>query len=369
MLLFLCNEQLIAEEQVSQEQLEQLKQSIKSVDRWLNKANTEKSGLSRQLQKYEKQISRISNDIRRVNSENIALLGELKQLKAQLKQQKAALELQKRQLIKQLKAVYRQGKQPAIKLLLDADDPQNLSRYIMYFSYINDARGEKIKSFQEALKSLQSTEAKILGQQAQLNRNKERLSDQRKQLTLESKQRKKVLSKLESSIKSKSHRLERLKADQVRLQQLLHEVEQAIANIALPSDATPFSQQKSKLPWPTRGKVRERFGSRVAQGKLKANGIRIATKEDTPVNAIHYGRVIFSDWIRGFGLLLIIDHGEGYMSLYGNNKSLLKETGDWISAGETVAYAGASGGNIESGLYFEIRRHGKPQNPSSWLRK
>ena len=358
-----------AEQQVSQHQLDQLTKNIKSVDRWLDEANTEKSGLSKQLRKYEKQISRISKDIKQINTKNLNLLKDLKSLKAQLKAQKSSLNQQKKHLVKQLKAVYLQGKQPAIKLLLDSDDPQNLSRYMMYFSYINDARGEKIKQFQASLKALESTETNILKQQSQLNKNKALLSKNRRQLNLESKQRKKVLVKLESNIKSKSHRLEKLKADQVRLEQLLREVEQAIANISLPSDAAPFSQQKSKLPWPTRGKVQERFGSRLAQGKLKANGIRISTKEDAPIRAIHYGRVIFSNWIRGFGLLLIVDHDEGYMSLYGNNKSLLKETGDWIAAGETIAYSGASGGNTESGLYFEIRRNGKPQNPTSWLRK
>jgi septal ring factor EnvC (AmiA/AmiB activator) len=107
----------------------------------------------------------------------------------------------------------------------------------------------------------------------------------------------------------------------------------------------------------------------VAQGKLKSNGIRIATKEDGFVKSVHDGRVIFSDWLRGFGLLLIIDHGDDYMSLYGNNKTLLKETGDWITGGEVIAHTRSSGSSKESGLYFEIRYKGKPKNPLKWLKR
>ena len=136
----------------------------------------------------------------------------------------------------------------------------------------------------------------------------------------------------------------------------------------MPSDSAPFSQQKSKLPWPSRGKVVAEYGSSVANGKLKLNGIRIITKENEDVLSIYSGRVIFSNWIRGFGLLIIIDHGNQFMSLYGNNKSLTKETGDWVRVGETIAISSEYTSSLETGLYFEIRKKGKPINPRKWLR-
>lgn len=357
------------DQSASIQQLEALKQNIRSIDQWLDKANSEKSGLAKQLRKYEKEIASISTQIRGLTAKNRQLLNELKTLKTQEKKQLTELGGQKEALIKQLKAIYLQGRQPAIKLLLDSDDPQDLSRYITYFSYINEARSEKIEEYKSALDALAATERSILKQQTLLAQNRQALQESKTSLTRESQQRKRVLVKLEGSIKSKSQELEKLKADQGRLESLLREVEQAIANISLPDDAAPFATQKSKLPWPARGKLRERFGSRIAQGKLKSRGIRIVTGNSESVQAVHYGRVVFSDWLRGFGLLLIIDHGDGYMTLYGNNQSLVKETGDWVSGGDIISYSGNSGGAGESGLYFEIRRHGKPLNPTKWLRK
>lgn len=360
---------LAADQQVSEQQLRELKRNIAKLDRWLDKANTEKTGLSKQLSKQEKQIARVSQNIRTTNAKINNAVDKLSQLKKDERLQQSKLTDQKSFLISQLKAIYQQGKQPALKMLLDSENPQNTARYLAYFAYINDARGEKIAAFKATIESLQMTRQRVLIQQKELNEFKDELEANRKELVMSKLSRKRLLAKLEASIKSESARLNKLKNDQVRLEQLLKEVEQAIANIPLPSDAEPFSQQKSKLPWPSRGKVLQGYGSRIAQGKLRANGIHIATKDNQEIRAVHSGRVVFSDWIRGFGLLLIVDHGEGFMSLYGNNKSLIKDTGDWVRAKETIAYATDSSGKNESGLYFEIRRNGKPTDPRKWLKK
>lgn len=353
----------------SQHKLNQLKKNIHEVNKWLSKANTEKSGLSRALELQEKEINRVSKNIRAINLKISEQVKELKRLKKQGKQQNSSLIQQKEFLIKQLRIAYLQGKQPALKMLLDDDAPQDIARYMHFFSSINDARNEKITAFQSSLAQLKITETSKLKQQAKLNKNRHTLETDRKSLRQNRKQRKKVLAKLSTNIKSNAQRLQKMKADQIRLKELLFELERTVASIPTPADATPFKQQKYKLPWPSRGRVVARFGSRIAQGKLKLNGIRIATQENSTITAIHHGRIIFSNWIRGFGLLIIIDHGDNYMSLYGNNKSLVKDTGDWVSAGETIAYSNESNTKNESGLYFEIRKNGKPLNPSQWLRK
>ena len=353
----------------SQHKLDQLKKSIHEINKWLSQANTEKSGLSKKLEQQEKEINRVSKNIRAIHQKISKQVKELQRLKKLGKQQKSSLNQQKAFLVKQLRTAYLQGNQPALKLLLDDDAPQDMARYMHFFSYINDARNEKITAFQSSLAQLKATETQALKQQTKLNKNRHSLETERKNLRQNRKQRKKVLAKLDSNIKSNAQRLKKMKADQRRLKTLLSELERTVTSIPTPADATPFKQQKHKLPWPSRGRVTARFGSRIAQGKLKLNGIRIATKENSAVTAIHHGRVIFSNWIRGFGLLTIIDHGDNYMSLYGNNKSLVKDTGDWVSAGETIAYSNESSTKNESGLYFEIRKNGKPLNPSHWLRK
>ncbi len=348
-------------------QLEALKTKIAELDRWLTKANNEKSGLVKELEKQEKDIAYISFRLRQIKTENQQLEAQLVDLRKQEQQQQRDLSAQKASLIAQLRALYRQGKQPTLKLLLDSNDPQDVSRHLHYFNQLNAAQKQKLAHFSASLQALKSTQQGILTRQRKLQQNREKLTTQRDDLKEKRASRQRILSKLDARLRSETARMSQLKADQQRLEALLKEVEQAIANLPLPSDAAPFRSLKTKLPWPTHGKVRERFGSRVAGGKLRSNGIRIATKDEQPVKAVHYGHVIFSDWLRGFGLLIIVDHGGGYMSLYGNNKSIAKETGDWVHAGETIAYSGDSGGKQESGLYFEIRKKGSPQNPAHWL--
>jgi len=351
----------------SQAQLKELKNNISKINSWLNKANSEKTGLSKQLEKQDKEINNISRDIRFSNANISKIISELKKLSRQHREQAAALRTQKKFLIKQIQTAYLHGEQSALKMLLNTDNPQDFSRQMKYFTYINEAREEKINLFRNTLNAINATETKTLLKKKGLSEQKRSLQDSLVKLKVQRDQRKKVLIQLESKIQNNAQRLTKMKADQARLKTLLDELEVAIANIPLPSDSAPFYKQKNKLPWPSRGKVLARFGTRIAQGKLKLNGVRLSTQEDDPVKSVHYGRVIFSNWIRGFGLLIIIDHGDNYMSLYGYNKSLVKETGDWVRAGEVIAYSSQSQKNNESGLYFEIRKKGKPQNPSYWL--
>ena len=357
------------EQDVSEQDLRILKTNIAKLGNWLSKANSEKSGLVRELAKQEKQINQLSRDIR--SSKRAITNGQasLKALNIQLKQQQQTIRQQQAFLMEELRALYMQGSQPALKQLLDSNNPLELSRFIAYFSYLNDARSHSIDEFKEALTALEKTERDILKRQKSLNDQKRNLEAKHKTLNKQSALRQTTLNQLRNQITNKSLELSALKENQTRLEQLLREVERAVADFDLTIDNIPFQQQKAKLIWPSRGKVLEKFGVRVAQGKLKSNGIRIATKEDGFVKSVHDGRVIFSDWLRGFGLLLIIDHGDDYMSLYGNNKTLIKETGDWITGGEVIAHTRSSGSSKESGLYFEIRYKGKPKNPLKWLKR
>ena len=170
-------------------------------------------------------------------------------------------------------------------------------------------------------------------------------------------------------INSDEDELKRLQEDQQRLQALLKQVEVAVAKIKLPSDATPFKNMKKKLPRPVNGSYDKRFGKRHKGGQLQWEGDAFYAPIGTTVTSVHYGRVVFADWFRGKGFLMIIDHGDGYMSLYAHNQSLLRDEGDWISQGEAIATLGNTGGLDHAELYFEIRHHGKPQNPKYWLKK
>lgn len=352
----------------SEKQIQQIRQEISQLDEWLKKANSEKSGLASKLRKEEKAIDQVSRDIR-ANQERIGtLLKQLTQLEQDFKAQQLNLRQQRDFYSRQIRASYLQGQQPVLKLMLNSDSPQDAMRQMRYLGYLNQARSDKIQTYQETLAQLKTTEEQLLTQKTELAQEREALAESQKRLNASLAERKHVLARLDSSIKNEAARLTTLKSDQARLENLVKEIETALAKINRSSEPRPRGKQKAKLPWPTHGKVLARFGAQTAQGKLRSNGIRIATEENEPIRAVQSGSVVFSDWLRGFGLLIIVDHGNGLMSLYGNNRSLLKHTGDAVQAEDVIAYASASTTDSETGLYFEIRRDGKPQDPLLWLK-
>jgi septal ring factor EnvC (AmiA/AmiB activator) len=352
----------------SEAKLEQLKAGIKKMTNWLLNANDEKSGLNKDLEQNELKINQLSKSIRSGNKQIKINKDALVKLNLQLTELKAKLTTHRSFLEKQIQVAYFQEEHSKIKLLLNTDNPQDIARQMRYFDFIKNARKEKIDEVLTFLQQIQVTEKSIKQKTDNLELKTKQRESSQLELTFTLKNKHQLLVKLEKNIKSNTQRLEKMQVDQSRLKSLLDELEASLANIDLPSDSAPFSQQKSKLPWPSHGKVVAEYGSSVAKGKLTLNGMRFSTKENDAVTSIYSGRVIFANWIRGFGLLLIIDHGDQFMSLYGNNKNLTKETGDWVRAGETIAISSENTTSLESGLYFEIRKQGKPLNPRKWLR-
>lgn len=353
----------------SEAKLDKLKAGIKKMTNWLFQANDEKTGLNKELKKSELKINQLSKNIHASKNKIDLNKAELLTLKSQLNELQAKLKTHQGFLEKQIQVAYFQEGHSKIKLLLNTDNPQDIARQLRYFDFIKEARKGKIDEILNLLNSIQKTEDNIKQKTVNLEQQTKQLESRQFELSQTLKKKHQLLSKLEKEIKGNTQNLEKMQVDQARLKSLLEELEASLVNIALPSDSAPFSQQKSKLPWPSHGKVVAEYGSSVANGKLTLNGIRFGNKENDAVSSVYSGRVIFANWIRGFGLLLIVDHGDQYMSLYGNNKSLTKETGDWVRVGETIAISSESTTSQETGLYFEIRKQGKPLNPRKWLRK
>lgn len=358
-----------ATQEASEDTLSKIKTGIQKVTQWLTQADSQKSALNKELKQVELSINALSKQIRQTEQQISRNETELRDLRKEQKSHRAALDKQRRQLEKQIQITYLQEENAQLKLLLNTDNPQDLGRIMYYFSAIKDARTQKIASLQTLLTKVRATEQSIANKTQELQEKKQGLEGQQQKLATQLQKKQSLLSQLQQSIQSNQQELGKLQADQKRIETLIKELEAAALKQKFPNDSGPFSKQKSKLPWPSHAKVRSEFGDKIANGKLTQHGVRFNTRDNDPVMAIYSGRVIFSNWIRGFGLLIIIDHGEQYMSLYGNNKSLMKETGDWVRAGETIAVSSQSSTNPESGLYFEIRKNGKPLNPHQWLRK
>ena len=283
------------------------------------------------------------------------------------------------------------GQQAYLKLLFNQEDPGKLSRTMNYFEYMNSAQASRIHNFREVIASLKANETETSkATQALINRQNDLLV-QRQQLVVKRRDRLEVLSKLNQKLVGQDARLAQMQADQEALQKVIDHVKSAYVSIVPPNpkDALPkkssiqpvvhssapppfkphltFSKRKGRMSWPSEGKLLARFGSMDSARRQKWDGVVIGAREGDQVQAIHEGRVVFANWLRGYGLMVIVDHGKGFMSLYGRNQSLFKSVGDWVVAGEVIAEVGDTGGFEFSSLYFEIRYKGAAKNPMQWL--
>lgn len=323
--------------------------------------------LEGQLRHTERQIGATLQELRRIDAEKEALQAHLKSLRARRADQLLALEGQRRALAAQVRSAYLAGREAPLKLLLNQDDPAGVGRLLVYFDYLNRARAERIAAVEATLQDLRRTEREIATQTAALDRAREDGERRRAELVTRKAEREKLVASLRREIRRQGQVLESLRGDEQQLQELLASLAKVLADIPQdPEKHQPFAQLKGRLAWPVAGRLEARFGEARGHGELTWRGVLIATREGSPVHAVSHGRVAFADWMRGFGLLLILDHGDGYMSLYGHNQGLYKTTGDWVEAGEVIGVAGSSGGLDRPGLYFEIRRDGRPVDPALW---
>lgn len=352
----------------SAQQLERLEKRISDIGQWLQEAEDNRGELVRNLRSLEQDIGRLTAHLHQLREREEQLQGELRQLDAQAQILKNQLASQRGALGAQLRNAWMQGDAPGLKVLLNETDPQQLARLMTYHEYLSRDAVLRLQTFQATLAQLQDNRAQALSARAQLTAAQAQARTEQEERQERQTERRQALAALQSDISQRRGELERLQADRTRLEDLVKQVEEAVRAMDLPAQSTPFKQLRAKLPWPTRGKVVANYGESMAAGKMRRNGIIIQAAAEEPVLAVHYGRVVFANWLRGFGLLLIIDHGDGYMSLYGHNGGLLKSVGDWVSAGETVALMGEGSGS-PNGLYFEIRHNGKPGNPAQWLQR
>jgi len=355
------------QQEVTPAQIEDLKERIGDIDEWLADAEEDRSELEQQLASTERRISELTRERRNLREKAEQQQQQLKELEQQEASLKETLSSQRESLKQQIRAAWMEGDAPAVKVLLNEIDPDQMARTMTYYEYLSRNTVERLEAFQKSLRELRQTQARVVVTRAELTDTEATLSKRQQELSASRKEREQTLAALKTEIQSRRSERDELEADRKRLEKLLEDVQQAIASIPAPNESQPFRSLKDKLPWPVQGKVVSNYGDRYADGKLRRNGLLISTSEEAKVKAIHYGRVVFANWLRGFGLITIIDHGDGYMTLYGHSSSLFTSPGDWVAAGETIAMAGQTGGTDTPALYFEVRHNGKPDNPQRWL--
>jgi septal ring factor EnvC (AmiA/AmiB activator) len=281
---------------------------------------------------------------------------------------RTALTQERAALAGQLRATYLIGRQEPLKLLLQAQDPLRSARLFAYYGYLGRARAGQIAAIEQHVEQLDALDTALAQQQQQLGALEAQQHGQLQQLEGLRNERRHVLASLESQNQTREASLARLKTQQSDLERLLRRLNRSLPQVAPPDVATAFGRLRGQLDWPVAGELAAEFGQTRASG-IKWDGILLSTVRDAPVRAVTAGRVVYADWLPGLGLLAIIDHGEGYLSLYAHNDRLYKSAGESVAAGEVIAAAGDTGGRPNPELYFEIRHDGRPLDPRPWFRE
>lgn len=269
-------------------------------------------------------------------------------------------------LASQVKMSYLTGRQETLKLMLNQESPERLGRMMIYYDYLNRERSRRIENVSRelvVLAELAEAADRVTRELAALEAEQQRELERLQRLRGE---REAAVQTLEATIESAEQEIERLQAEESRLAELVREIQEVLAEFPVDSQE-PFSASRGRLAWPIPGTILNRFGESRAGAQVRWQGIQVAAPAGTTVRAVYHGRVVFADWLPGHGLLMIVDHGEEYMSLYAHNEALLKESGDWVAPGEAIAQVGDSGGQSQTALYFEIRRDGDPVDPQPWM--
>jgi murein hydrolase activator len=348
-------------------ELRALNDRIERMTQQVSRDALERERQSVGLRAAEVSLGQARGELTRLNREYADRAGRRTGLAQTREQETQALARQRAALAGQLRAAYMIGREEPLKLLLNQRDPLHSGRLYVYYSYFGRARADEIAQIQQHVLHLTELDTELEQQQTALVNLKSAQQSQLQQLEHARNDRQTVLTSFNAAAHTREEGLARLKTQQADLERLLKELDHSLKTVPPPDNATAFGRARGQLGWPVAGKITARFGARRATG-VSWEGVVIATERGAPVSAVAAGRVVYADWLPGLGLLVIIDHGEGYMSLYGHNDRLLKAAGDSVATGESIAAAGDTGGRASPELYFEIRRGGKPVDPAPWFR-
>jgi len=357
-----------ANKQLSEAHLKKLRNDINELQQYLEAAKDEHAELVKSLQKSDQEVSNISKQVDALKEKLAEERARLKKLQVQQKTLDQSKRKQQRVLTDILLASYKMGQEPHLKMLLNQQDPALVSRNLELLHYFSQAHQEQITTYRNTLEEVDKVAKSVDAKQQQLQSTLAELRSQQQQLTEKRDEQKRLAQSLNEKISGSGDKLARLQQDRQKLINLLGKVEEVFLPYERKQESRPFTALRGKLPNPFSSRPNKMYGMWQSNGKQKWQGWLYKGEQGSDVRAIHHGRIVFSGWLRGYGLLTIVDHGQGYMSLYARNQALLKSVGDWVETGDIIARMGQSGGFDETSLYFEIRHKGRPQNPGRWLK-
>ena len=357
-----------AQEHEARQKLDAVRAEIKALTEQQRAIEGERGEAAKALRTKETALAEVAKDVRALDDKLAAQQADLDKLDAERTKLETALKSQRDALAALLRSAYALGRNEELKLLLQQDDVAAIARVLAYHRYFQRARIDRIDQLSADLQELAEVQDSIRKKTAELATTRDARSAEGVRLDTERAERAVLLEELDAKLKEQGARVAALGKDEKALTELIERLRDVFADIPKQlSGAEPFASMRGRMAWPVNGKVVTAFGAADESGR-RSSGLLVSTKVGTPVHAVSHGRVAFADWLRGYGLMIIVDHGDGYLSLYGCNETLLKDVGDWVNAGETIATSGASGGQKTAGVYFELRTKGQAVDPRGWLR-
>jgi septal ring factor EnvC (AmiA/AmiB activator) len=351
--------------QIKEQELEEVRERISELKQSMDRRAAERDRITGELQAAEVLISEKRLRLQELERQRRFSENKKAELDRKLEIRGQELATETDMLGDQVRAAYTSGNQERIKLLLNQHDPATLGRLLAYYRYFSEFRGRNIEAVNGHIEELQALRVEVAREQDRLAGLARARYAELTELSVAQEKRQELLVGLKARISEEGSEIERLAAQEQDLSRLIEELGSILADYPIRSEE-PFSALKGRLTWPVAGALVHDFGQPRAGG-MKWNGVVLTAPRGREVRAVYHGRIVFADWLSGMGLLVIVDHGEGFMTLYGYNETLLKATGDWVAPGDVIATVGDSGGQAQSGLYFEIRQGTKPVNPRRWI--
>ena len=346
--------------------VEAVQAEIRALQQRLSRQNRELDAGQQALRDQERAIAAGTRELAGIR-DDVEMQGQQsRQLRAQAAEVRDRLTVERQVLAEQVRMAYLSGRREMVKLLLNQESPSRLGRLLVYYDYLNRVRTERIGSVNRDLQEQERLAAQSEQAAAELASLEQAQADELAALVSAREERRRVLVRIEDGIRSADSELQRLLEEERRLTEVVAEVDALVAEY--PADmALDFRDARGRLAWPVQGALINDYGESRVDGQLSWNGVMVGAPRGSPVRTVHAGRVVYADWLPGLGLLVIVDHGMGYMSLYGHNEAILTESGAGVAAGQPIAQVGDSGGQRQSALYFEIRADGDPVDPRPWM--
>ena len=354
-------------EQQTQHEIDALKAKIALIQEDMERKRTERDVLQTRLRDTELELASLDQSLIEIEAAIETELDQLLMLDEERKSLQLSLDQEQKHLSDEMRSIWLMNQGGGLRLLFGDQDPDQLALNLVFFERLLESREASLERFAELIKRADKNREALSESQKRLSERRSRLEEQRSQQTLVQAERQAALEDILQSLNKDSGQLKELEADATALTALLEEIRSALSDLDLLAPVKPFSQARDSMVYPTSEAPANRYGARRNASDMRWRGWLIRAAEGSDVKAIYHGQVVYADWLRGQGLLVIIDHGDGFLSLYGHNRSLLRSVGDTVSPGDVVARAGTTGGLERAALYFEIREAGNPVDPSLWL--